>query len=393
MNSKFYKKIIFLIIIIIFVSCLLIYNLNNEYNKMRFEFINQVISNVNEKYPDSESDIINGIFNEGIKSDISSKYGINEYNNDFYIDNISFTQRIIFLVVLFVSIITIVFIFFMVTYMIKQNKKIKQINKYAENILNSNYSLDIRDNEEGQLSILKNKIYDMTIVLREKNIFLDENKKQIEKLIADISHQLKTPLTSLNLINELLYSDIPHDKKMQFLKDMSKELYKIEWQVKTLLNIAKLDSKTLILKKDNVNIYDMCNKCKESFNVLCEIKNVNIDINADKNIFVICDEAWTMEAINNIIKNAIEHESKNISIKIDNTRLYAQITIKDDGEGIDRSDIHYIFDRFHKSKNSKSGSLGLGLAFTKSILINQNGDIKVDSKKDSYTQFIIKLYY
>ncbi|MEG1990084.1 MAG: HAMP domain-containing sensor histidine kinase, partial [Clostridia bacterium] len=329
---------------------------------------------------------------KGITTNILEKYGIDEYNSDFYVNNTNFKIKVYTSVFISFFIIFVILIYVILKYIKSQDKKIKDINKYTDDVLNGIYNLDIRDNDEGKLSILKNKIYDMTVMLKEKNIFLDENKKQMEKLIADISHQLKTPLTSLNLINELLYSDIPNDKKNEFLKDMNKELSKIQWQIKTLLNIAKLDSKTLLLKKDKVNLYNMCKKCMENFSIMCEVMCVNINIDCSNDICVSCDELWTMEAINNLIKNAIEHSSKNIIISGEKTNLYTKISICDDGEGIDKNDISHIFDRFYKSKNSKNGSLGLGLAFTKSIVINQGGDIKVKSIQNKGTTFNIKLY-
>ena len=145
-----------------------------------------------------------------------------------------------------VGIIGIIFIF--IIYNIKQNKKIKELDKYCKELLKGNYLLDLKEQDESNFSILKNDIYDMTIMLKEKNSILEKNSKDIERLISDISHQLKTPLTALNLINDILYKDLDSKKKEEFLDNAQKELEKINWLVKNILNIAKLDSKTIKTK-------------------------------------------------------------------------------------------------------------------------------------------------
>ncbi len=179
------------------------------------------------------------------------------------------------------------------------------------------------------------------------------------------------------------------------IKNAKKELEKINWLIKTVLNIAKLDSKTLILAKNNENAYNLCLEVKNNFKAMCEINHANIEIVSNKEETINCDKKWTIEAMNNIVKNAIEHGAKNITIKIEENTIYTKIIIRDNGEGIDKEDLGHIFDRFYKAKNSKESSLGIGLAFCKSIIRNQDGDIRVKSskkEKDTWTEFTIKLY-
>lgn len=396
------KKNLLIALIAIFVFCiflclLLTYTIVKKYRLNMIYFCNGVINNVYQKYPNAEEDIIKNIFmtNSNSNNDILLKYGINKNNIDFkvnFFDFYSFVFILLFIAIILITILCIVAIY---RYIKKQDKDVEKINNYSDKILDNDYSLDIRDNNESSLSILKNKIYSITVMLKEKNELLCEDKIKMQKLIADISHQIKTPLTSLNILNDLLYDEsISKEKKSEILDSMSKELDKIQWLVKNLLNLAKIDSKTLIFKKENINIYNMLKKCKSNFDSMCNIMNVNINIiqNADINMQIIVDEKWTIEAIDNILKNAIEHKAKNIEIKYYNNLIYTQISIKDDGEGIDKEDLSHIFDRFYKAKNSNSDSMGLGLAFVKSVITNQNGEVKVKSKKNEYTQFTIKLY-
>lgn len=401
------KKIIVLILIFIIsllsINFFVAINIINKYNSSIIDVSNTLLYNLSNKYDNYENlenKVIKDIFvnNETISNDdILNKYGINKselisnYNilgfNDFILTYIFYSSLILVIIV----------IFLIIYYINSRNKEIYKLNNYIDEILNNNYTLDIRDNEEDEFSILKNKIYDMTVMLKEQNRLLEKEKAEQEKLMADISHQLKTPITSMYILNDLMYENIPENKKYEFLDKMSNELKKISWLIKNLLNLAKLDSKTISLKKENINLNTFLENCKNSFSYILESQAVNIDINKDKDnsnedIYVTIDLKWTSEAINNLIKNAIEHGAKNISISTLKTHLYVQITVSDDGEGISKEDIPHVFTRFYKAKNSKNDSVGLGLAFTKKIIENQLGEIRILSEEGIGTKFIIKFY-
>lgn len=400
-----------------------IYYIQQNYKESLYNYTNQVIAKIVEKYPDQEEEIIKEIFlndtsseNANIASnnsnkdnmddidnsdnsqnteDILSKYGFDAETIDIENRNFEIIPKLIFIfsMIFVIGILGIILIY--TIYIRKQNQKLKNLDNYCKEILKGNYLLDLKEEDESDFSKLKNDIYDMTVMLKEKNGLLEKNNKDIEKLIADISHQLKTPLTSLNLINDILYTDLPEEKKIEFLDSSQKELEKINWLIKTVLNIAKLDSKTLILAKNNENAYNLCLEVKNNFKAMCEIHHADIEIVSNKEETINCDKKWTIEAMNNIVKNAIEHGAKSITIKIEENTIYTKIIIRDNGEGIDKEDLGHIFDRFYKAKNSKESSLGIGLAFCKSIIRNQDGDIRVKSskkEKDTWTEFTIKLY-
>ena len=430
MNTKqkrnLYICIATICIIIILLIIFTVYYVQQNYKESLYTYTNQVIAKIVEKYPDQEEEIIKEIFlndtsseNVNIDSnnsnnpnkdnmdnmdnsdnsqnteDILSKYGFDAETIDIKNRNFEIITKLIFMfsIIFAIGILGIVLVYNI--YIRKKNKKLKNLDNYCKEILKGNYLLDLKEEDESDFSRLKNDIYDMTITLKEKNGLLEKNNKDIEKLIADISHQLKTPLTSLNLINDILYTDLPEEKKIEFLDSSQKELEKINWLIKTVLNIAKLDSKTLILAKNNENAYNLCLEVKNNFKAMCEINHANIEIVSNKEETINCDKKWTIEAMNNIVKNAIEHGAKNITIKIEENTIYTKIIIRDNGEGIDKEDLGHIFDRFYKAKNSKESSLGIGLAFCKSIIRNQDGDIRVKSskkEKDTWTEFTIKLY-
>ena len=427
MNTK-QKRNLFICIVTICITIILliiftIYYIQQNYKESLYNYTNQVIAKIVEKYPDQEEEIIKEIFlndtsseNANIASnnsnkdniddmdnsdnsqnteDILSKYGFDAETVDIENRNFEIISKLIFIfyMIFVIGILGIILVY--TIYIRKQNQKLKNLDNYCKEILKGNYLLDLKEEDESDFSKLKNDIYDMTIMLKEKNGLLEKNNKDIEKLIADISHQLKTPLTSLNLINDILYTDLPEEKKIEFLDSSQKELEKINWLIKTVLNIAKLDSKTLILAKNSENAYNLCLEVKNNFKAMCEIHHADIEIVSNKEETINCDKKWTIEAMNNIVKNAIEHGAKSITIKIEENTIYTKIIIRDNGEGIDKEDLGHIFDRFYKAKNSKESSLGIGLAFCKSIIRNQDGDIRVKSskkEKDTWTEFTIKLY-
>ena len=404
MNTKqkrnLYIYITMLLVAIILLTIFTIYYIQKNYKESLYDYTNQVIAKIVEEYPEQEEKIIQDIFLNSQEShekveDILSKYGFNAENIDIENTQFEIIYKLIILFSIFFILATLGVICIYTIYIRKQNQKLKDLDAYCKEILKGNYIIDLKEQDESDFSKLKNDIYDMTIMLKEKNSLLEKNNKDIEKLIADISHQLKTPLTSLNLINDILYTDLPEEKKKEFLDSSQKELEKINWLIKTVLNIAKLDSKTLILDKKNENAYHLCLEVKNNFKAMCEINDADIEIVSNNEETINCDKKWTIEAMNNIVKNAIEHGAKTITIKLEENTMYTKISIKDDGEGIDKEDLGHIFDRFYKAKNSKETSLGIGLAFCKSIIRNQDGDIRVESSKneeDSWTEFTIKLY-
>jgi signal transduction histidine kinase len=273
-------------------------------------------------------------------------------------------------------------------------KKIQRINNSTINVLNKNYDINVADNNEGELSILNNNIYKITTTLKEQNELLTKDKLYLKNAISDISHQLKTPLTSLYILTDILQKDIKKKDKEIFLDKIHISLDKIEWLVSSLLKLAQLDSGTIVLNHDEINVNKLVSSTIESLSALIDSKELNISINGDKDISFIGDFNWSKEALINIIKNSIEHtpSNKNIDINWSTNPIYTEITIKDEGKGIPDKDLPFIFNRFYKAKNSNKDSIGIGLAMTKAIINNENGDISVKSELNKYTIFTIKFY-
>lgn len=298
-------------------------------------------------------------------------------------------EGIILMIVSLILVSTLIWI-----HLYQQSKKIKNLSSYMNSILNNNYSLDIRDYEEGDLSNLKNDIYKMTVKLKEQSDLSLKDKKYLEEVLSDISHQLKTPLTSMYIINDVLLSDkkISEDKKQEFLMKNRKELERIEWLVTTLLKMSRLDSGSETLKIKEVPLGILIKKVLEPLEIPIELKKQELVLEYDEDVILNIDLNWTAEAIINILKNSHEHtkEEGMIIIKSKDTPIYTEIEIIDNGEGIDSKDLPHIFERFYKGKGNKE-SIGIGLNMSKKIINLEKGEIKATSDS-SGTVFNIKFY-
>ena len=401
-KNKEVKKILFLNLIYFFIIIIIglvlsLYSFN-LYKKNLIRNNSILVGNILKNHPELEEEVINELILNSDTYDygteILNKYGLDDPKYlDYLKVNNELKQNIILTNVLF---IIILFILISITYLIfikNQYRKINKIDKYMNKILNNDYSLDIRDYVEGDISTLKNDIYKMTIKLKEQTELSIKDKKYLEETLADISHQIKTPLTSMYVINDIL-SDNDLDKKSQieFLNKNRNQLERIEWLVTTLLKISRLDSGMVTLKRDNINIKDLINKTIEPIKIMAELKNILIETNIETTNFYL-DFNWTLEALTNILKNACEHTNNNGSIKIEvnENPLYLNIKIIDNGVGISESDKKHIFDRFYKGKTNKD-SIGIGLNMAKKIINLQNGEIECISKINEGTTFDIKFY-
>lgn len=369
--------------------------MKRENQRWFYYMTDSVLREIEKEYPEAEEKVIQRILHEGITSSNQSvlqKYGVDEtefcMKFDDCVIHVSPVVGMVGIFLLFSCGILLVFVRFWK----RQNQQMESLGQYCEDVLQEQATLQLRDNDEGTFSIVKNKVYDITVLLREKNQLLEKNKKETERLLEDISHQLKTPITSLHMINEILYMDLPEEKRMKFLDNMQADLLKIEWFVKTMLNLAKLDSNTLQLKKEIVAASVLAKEIVDYFQIFCEVSGSSIESQGDKEIQIFCDKKWLLEALHNIVKNAIEHGAKCISLSWSDNALYTKLEIADDGEGIAKEEIFHIFERFYRTKGSREDSMGLGMAFTKRMIEYQDGEVKVKSKLGEGTTFIVKLY-
>ena len=292
-----------------------------------------------------------------------------------------------------------IIIIFYTIFLIKYNQNTKKeallMQKYMDNILIDNYNIDINTYDDNVLSSLKDDIYKMTIKLKNMADNSNKEKKYLATTLSDISHQLKTPLTSLFVFNEILKQDNLDSKtRKEILEKSEKQLERIKWLITSLLKMSQLDSGSIILQKDKVNLQKLINESCEPFLISLDLKNVKLQINIDKKAFIICDKNWTIEAISNIVKNALEHVKENGTITIQSITnpIYLKLEIIDDGEGIKAEEINHIFERFYHGNKNKD-SIGIGLNMSKMIIEKQKGYIEVESKLNKGTKFSIYFYH
>lgn len=273
----------------------------------------------------------------------------------------------------------------------KRYKKIADLNNYLSLVCAGNYMIDIKDNTEGELSILKNNLYKVIVLLRSKNELLEKDKIYLADSLADISHQLKTPLTSLMVMVDLLKDEKNIDKQKEFISIIEIQISKIKWLVENLLKLSKLDAGTIKFKKEKIDVLSVITKSLSPFLVQMEMKNISLETTINDFSFT-GDLNWTSEAVENIIKNCIEHTDDNGKLNIETgvTNIYSYIKITDNGCGIKKKDLPHIFERFYQGENSSKESVGIGLALAKTIVENQGGTIDVTSEENVGTEFIIK---
>lgn len=384
------------VIIFLIIFSILIYKQYKTYTYNYNQKIAGIIDNVLEKYPDIEKREIVEILNSSDKTnnEILREYGIELDKDSVILENNTDFQKFIIIDIntLIVFILMLSIIFF--KYNHSESKKINEITKYIEEINRGNYKLNIEENTEDELSILKNELYKITIMLKEVAENSQKDKTTLKDSLSDISHQIKTPITSILIMLDNILSDenMPEDIKKDFIKDIKREIINIKFLVESILKLSKIDSNSIKFIKKEVFIKDIINEAVKNVSMLSELKNIEIIVSGDDSIKTICDLKWQVEAITNILKNCIEHsyENKKIYINYNQNNMYTELKIEDNGTGIDAKDLPHIFERFYKGKNSSSDSVGIGLALSKSIIESNNGYIQVDSELNKGTTFIIK---
>lgn len=385
--------VIVLLFIIIFV--VVIKMQNKVYSKIVNEKINDIINNVMEKYPEvKEEDILKIINNRDDSSEnILEKYG---YDDELsYIKELreNINKNLINTAVL-IGIFGIASLSIFMRYVLIQEKELKEINEYIKEVNNKNYSLKIEDNKDGELSRLRNELYKTTVILREAAENSEEEKEKLSIAIADISHQLKTPLTSIRIMLDNISDnpDMPQEIIEDFIQDISKQVEHMSSLVISLLKIAKFDAGTIKMENEEIDAKKLIDSVINNLAILIEIKEIEVITKIDEKAIFIADYKWQQEALTNILKNAIEHSQpkSNIYIIVENTSIFLKIKIKDEGQGIEQKDLKHIFERFYRAKNCNEDSIGIGLSLAKTIIEQNNGYIKATSEVGKGTLFEIK---
>ncbi len=281
------------------------------------------------------------------------------------------------------------------SYTFLRYQKIAELSGILDSILHGNEAINFDNFSEGELSILQNELTKMTLKLREQRAELVRDKLYLTDSIADISHQLRTPLTSINLICSFLSkSDLSDERRRQLSKDLNKILQRIEWLISSLLKLSKIDAGTANFKKETVYVKELIEKSITPIMIPMELKEQEFHTSMNGNESFVGDLSWSIEAISNILKNCMEHTpiGGNITVNCIENSIYTELVIKDNGSGIDKEDLPHLFERFYKGKYSSDQSVGIGLALARVIIVEQNGTIKVENNYDGGAKFTIRFY-
>lgn len=270
--------------------------------------------------------------------------------------------------------------------------KKKEIAALSDNIRNAidGKNIDFRDNKEGPLSILKNDIHTLAHIKNEQMHFARSERDLLADYLADISHQLKTPITSMRIMADLL-DTVPADKQAEFIDNIKISLTHMEWLITTLLKMARLDSGAVNFSTVTVSADQLLKAAIQPLEILLEVKNQSVELLHDSEL--LCDKRWTGEALTNLLKNASEYSPVNSKIYVDSgsNPISRWISVTDSGKGIPAEKYAGLFKRFAYSQSENGYGIGLPLAL--SIIKGQNGDIEIDGGgKGTGSTFTIKFF-
>ena len=252
----------------------------------------------------------------------------------------------------------------------------------------------ITEHDEGELSILESEVRKMTVRLRESADLLRAEKAGLSRAMEDIFHQIRTPLTALNIEAALLAEeDLPYERRLRLTREVRRQLQRMEWLVEALLKMSRIDAGTVEFRKDAVTIRELVDKAVEPLSIPMELRGQRLEVSVGDETCT-GDPAWSAEALGNVLKNCMEHTPAGgtISVEAEETALYTQITVHDDGPGFIKEDIPRLFERFYKGKNAGPDSVGIGLALARMIVAEQGGTITADNPAEGGARFVIRFY-
>ena len=399
-NNVYLRKYLLKSLCVIMFFIILLYLVNKvEYNKYKYntnQKINGIVAKIQEKYPEIEKEEIIEILNSNNKDNLFNEYGY-DINKDSYINQnngVYIKFNILKIFILLLSFMILIYLF--VRYYFKRDNEIEKIIKCLEKINQKNYEIDINDVSEDKLSILKHEIYKTTVMLKENTEKANQDKINLKNSLEDISHQLKTPLTSSIIMLDNIIDDLENDIeiKPEFIKKVKKDISKISFLIQSILKLSMFESNTITFIRKEIPVKKIINSSIENIENLCDLKNIKIVVKDKSKNKIYCDYRWQVEALTNILKNALDYSFNDsiIIVEVDKNNTYTQIKIKDFGKGMSEDETISIFKRFYKGKNSSSDSNGIGLSLAKAIIEKDNGRVIVNSLKGEGTTFSIKYF-
>ncbi len=401
--KRSHKFLIFFVLLTLIFSVACFAVNTAELNSIRNstnEAVLNIAAVIKEKYPDVDSREIASILNEKTDTQqtdkLLKKYGIDKDVDWINLNSEKLSAKITAVNASLCILICLSFYIVFIIYCKRREKEAKQITDYVVQINKKNYNLEIEKNSEDEMSFLKNEIYKTTVMLKEQSENSKKDKENLKNSLSDISHQLKTPLTSVIVMLDTILEDedMPQEIRTEFLNDIRRSANSISFLVQSILTLSKLDANSIVFKNKPESVSEIICECIQNTAVLAEIKSVEVTGGCSGDIVLKCDFRWLCEAVTNIVKNCIEHtdEGGYVKIEAEQNTMFTKIIVRDNGCGIEEKDLPHIFERFYKGRNSSDDSIGIGLALAKTIVEKSGGIISADSEINKGSVFTLVFF-
>lgn len=275
-------------------------------------------------------------------------------------------------------------------------RRLKNLSLDLDRLLHGDYSVRFNNYEEGENAILANELTKVTDTLKKQAEQLRMEKKYLADSIADISHQIRTPLTALDLnLATLLSGGGAEQERRERLKQARQLTRRMEWLIEALLKLSKLDAGTIEFAREYVSLREIAEKAAQPLLIPLELRGQALDLSGIAgDAGFTGDAAWSIEAVGNVLKNCMEHtgEGGRITVAGEENAIFTELIIADNGEGITPEDLPHLFERFYRGRNAGGQSVGIGLALTRAILAAQNGTIQAENRREGGAIFRLRIY-
>lgn len=409
-KSLLLTGVVLVVSVVVYISWISWYT--NKYKNMENTYIRCIMENVISQYPDFDMEEIAIILNKSY-SELESSTTSEEFDsilrkngitdNTFYIKDMSDIRNVNIIVsTSIIGVMSVLFIICFCMYLRRRKKDIFELQDYMDKISRGNYELEINDNSEDELSSLKNSLYKIMVYMKEQADSARIKKVMLAQSVSDISHQLKTPLTSTQVLLDNLNDnpDMDYSTRKKFIYEALNQVNGMSWMIVSMLKLSRIDAGVVEFNNENISINKIIEEAVGNLEVIAEIKNVNIEKNIDNrnedelnksDIYIKGDYNWNREALQNIIKNAIEHSNDKGTVKINITDndVYTAVYITNRGEKLSDKQQKQIFERYYSEAKYEDNSMGIGLPLAKAVIEKQGGYISVESD-DEETVFIVK---
>ncbi len=296
--------------------------------------------------------------------------------------------------IVFFGVLSILLLLFWILFTCRRYRRLEKLALDADRLLHGERSLDLTQYQEGELAILANELQKMLAHLSGQSSRLQKEKEYLSDSLADISHQLRTPLTTLNLLLARLAGETDERNRRRLVYEASQLLERTVWLVEALLKIARIDAGTAVFATGRVDASELVRTALTPFGIPMEIHGQEAKLELQEQAGFSGDADWTAEALSNIIKNCLEHmgEGGILTIRTQENNLYTEFVIEDDGPGFSPEDLPHLFERFYRGKQSSGLGVGIGLALARMIVNAENGMIRAENRTEGGARFVLRFY-